>query len=300
MQYNWSIIGHEKQLQEIEEDFLSGNIAHAYLLAGPNSIGKYTVAKKMAGILQCYNNFCHTCPTCIQIQKGCHIDTIEMRDDKESIKIEEIRNLIDRLNQTAQTKYKILLIQTIERMTREAANSFLKILEEPPSKTIFILTSNNIRDVLPTVLSRVRIIKFSTVSVNYLVKKLTELYPDYDKQALQNVALFSMGKTGKAVHLIESPEALAAYQKVYYDVQNFLERKNIVDRFAYVEDILNDDSQVELFLSMLSHVLRSKLLQREKDSGKFINNLLKIEEAGILLKKNVNPRLTLENLMLVL
>ena len=58
MKYNWSIIGHEKQLERIEKDISSGNLAHAYLLLGPNSVGKSTVARKMAGILQCENDFC--------------------------------------------------------------------------------------------------------------------------------------------------------------------------------------------------------------------------------------------------
>jgi DNA polymerase III gamma/tau subunit len=53
MRYNWSIIGHEKQLAQIELDIKSGNLSHAYLLAGPNSVGKFTVANKFAGILQC-------------------------------------------------------------------------------------------------------------------------------------------------------------------------------------------------------------------------------------------------------
>jgi replication-associated recombination protein RarA len=299
MKYNWSIIGHEKQLIQIEKDIESGNLSHAYLLAGPNSVGKSTVAKKMAGILQCNNNFCHKCKTCIQIQQGNHLDTSELRG-RDSIKIEDIRKLIERVNMTSQSSYKIFFIQTIERMTIEAANSFLKALEEPPPGTIFILTTNNIRELLPTIVSRVRVLKFSNVSAKYLVDKLRELYPDSDEDTIRKVSLFSLGKTGKALHLMENPDSRANYLKIYNDVQNFLKHRSCVDRFVYVENLLAEERQVEIFLNILIHVLRSKMLEGSKDVEKHLNTLLKIEEAGILLKKNINARLVLENLMLVL
>jgi len=300
MKYNWSIIGHESQLKRIERDIESGNLAHAYLLAGPNSIGKYTVAKKMAGILQCDNNFCHECPTCIQIQKGSHIDTFEMIDDKESIKIDNVRSLIERLSLTRQSKHKIVIIQTLERMTTEAFNSFLKILEEPPPYTIFILTTNDINALPLTVISRVRTVKFNVVSASYLEDKLHSLYPDCDDETIKQVSLFSLGKTGKAIHLIEDSAALADYVKIYNDVQNFLSHKNIADRFSYIEELTADDSKTEKFFNILKHILRNRLLEGTGSDKKYINALSKIDEASILLKQNVNARLVLENLMLSL
>ena len=277
MKYNWSIIGHEKQLLRIESDIESGNLSHAYLLVGSNSIGKHTVAKKMAGILQCENNFCHECSACLQVQKGSHIDTIEMNDDGESIKIETVRALTERLSMTRQSKYKIVLIQSLERMPAAAANSFLKTLEEPPERTVFILTTNDITLLLPTIVSRVRAIKFSPVSPSFLTKKLEELYPDQPAEVIRDVSLFSLGRTGKALHLMESPEALADYIKIYHDVQNFLSSKNIVDRFAYVESFSTEPKKIDGFFNILKHVLRSKVLEGSNDSKKHINTLSKID-----------------------
>ena len=108
-----------------------------------------------------------------------------------------------------------------------------------------------------------------------------------------------MGKTGKAVHLMENPDSLANYTKVYHDVQNFLDHKNIVDRFYYVESLLQDEKMVELFLEILTHVLRSKMLEGESRL-RFAEVLSRVGEAGALNKKNVNSRLLLENLMLML
>lgn len=300
MKYNWSIIGHDKQLEQIEKDINSGNLAHAYLLAGPNSVGKYSVAKKMAGILQCENDFCHTCKTCQQIEKGSHVDTVEFRGKEEAIKIEDIRKITERVMMTGQSKYKIFIMQSVERMTPAAANSFLKTLEEPPAGTVFLLTTDAIRSLLPTIVSRVRIIKFGVVSAQFLEQKLQELYPQGDAETIKQVSLFSLGKTGKAIHLMENPDARANYLKIYNDVQNFLKFRNLADRFSYVEELSADYSKTDMFFNMLSHVLRSKILEGDAQTPKYLNTMAKIEEAGILLKSNVNSRLVLENLMLSL
>ncbi len=300
MKYNWSIIGHEKQLERIEQDISSGNLAHAYLLLGPNSVGKSTVARKMAGILQCKNDFCHKCKECKQVEKGCHIDVLELNDDKESIKISTIRKIIEQLGMTRQSRYRVLLIQRLERMTVEAANSFLKTLEEPSENTVFIMTTNNSSLILPTILSRVRTIRFNNVSYSYLSKKMTDLFPDCDEETLNKVTLFSAGKTGKAVQLIENPEVLAEYIHFYNIIQGFLKNKNVVDRFSLVQDLTEEPRKIEIFLNILLHVLRSKVLEGSKKTKSEINTLSKIQEAGMLLKKNVNTRLVLENLMLSL
>ncbi len=298
MKYNWSIIGHEKQLLQIEHDIASGNLAHAYLLAGPNSIGKSTVARKMAGILQCPNDFCHKCPTCLQVSKRSHPDTFEFANHDDSIGIDDVRRLVERLTMTGQSNYKILLIRKLERMTVPAANSFLKILEEPTERTIFIMTTDNVRLLLPTVISRVRVIKFLSSSVVFLESKLRELFPEEDAETIKKASLFSLGMTGRAVRLIENPDVLAHNIKVYHDVQNLLSVKNVSARFSYLSDILEEDGAVETFLNMTTHVLRSKLLEGGPGARKHLIALSKIDDTGILLKKNVNPRLALENLML--
>ncbi len=297
MKYNWNIIGHEKQLRQIEEDVAAGNIAHAYLLTGPDSIGKRTVARKFAGILQCESDFCHNCPTCLQVEKGGHMDTYEVLDEGESIKIEEVRKLVERCNMSKQAKYKIFILENVERMTTEAANSLLKSLEEPPSGTIFILTCNNIRQILPTIVSRTRVVKFNNVSLNFLKEKMRESYPEAEEETMTKVGLFSMGKTGKAIELMENPEKLAQYMKIYHEIENILHHRNIADRFGYLETLLEEGENLDIFFNLLIHVLRSRILEGER---RYIETVIKAEEACALLARNVNSRLVLENLMLAL
>ena len=129
---------------------------------------------------------------------------------------------------------------------------------------------------------------------------MRKLYPDVGEVELKQACVFSLGKTGKAIHLLENPEDLADAIKLYHDVLNFLDYKNVHERFVYVEELLEEPKRANRFLNILAHVLRSKVLEASDKTTKYVKTLSKIDEAAILLKKNVNPRLLLENLMLAI
>ena len=302
MIYNWNIIGHDKQLKMLEADIESGNLAHSYLLYGAGHVGKYTFAKKLASILQCENNFCGVCPTCIQIRKGIHLDTMEYENNKEALKIDQIREIISRCNMSSQSRYKVVVLQSIGRMTVEASNALLKTLEEPPGRTLFIMTTSNVQEVLPTILSRSRLIKFHLFSTEFLANKLRELYPESTEETINQVAKLSLGRAGRALDLMNQPEMLAYFLKLYKDTLYLLDTDNIVEKFAYVENLVEDEKMKNDFLNVMTHVLRNKMLEANpgRERKGFIEMAAKVQEAFILLKKNVNARLVLENLMLLI
>lgn len=300
MKYTWSIIGHDRELRLLEQDIATDNVVHAYIFVGPEGVGKYTIAKKMAGILQCENNFCHTCPTCIQVEKGSHIDTIELHDDGSSLKIETMRKLVETVNMTTQAKRKVVLIDSIERLTTEAANAFLKTLEEPAVGTVFIMTTNNLRAVLPTMLSRSRVIRFNNVSDVFLKEGLKQLYPEKDSAAIDRATTFAMGKTARAQNLISNPDYLETYYTVYNDVERLLDVKNLFESFAYIEEILANEERLGVFMEILTNVLRTRILAGGEKKEHYINVLETVGRFQPLIKKNVNPRLVLENLMLTI
>lgn len=303
--YNWNIIGHKKQLEMIEQDIESGNLAHAYLFAGPSRVGKFSIVKRLANILQCENNLCNTCPTCKQLKSGNHPDTIVLRNTDESIKIEQIREIITRLQMTKQAQFKLLLIKGAERLTPEAANCLLKTLEEPPPNTLIIMTTSNIREILPTIISRVRLIKFTAYSNKFIEEKLTELYPDKDPDTIKQVASLSLGKSGKAIRLLENSELLAKYLNMYNVLCEFLEDKPLYAKFGAIEEVLKEEKSPDEFLDVFTHLVRTKLhsgidvdtITPEKKQY-YLDLLASIEETRNLLKKNVNARLALENLAL--
>ncbi|MEK7529285.1 MAG: AAA family ATPase [Patescibacteria group bacterium] len=300
MHYQWNIIGHQKQLAEIEHDLATHSMGHAYILSGPGSIGKFTIAKQFACMLQCPNGFCMNCPTCLQVNKGAHLDTIEINDDGESIKIEQTRDIIGRLNMTGQGAYKILLIKNMDRLTPEAANSLLKILEEPPPQTIFIFTTQNPQEILPTIRSRMRIIKFTPVPEKILSETLHGQFPEIEKNLLQEIILLSLGKPGRALQLIQNHEKLLFFRELYQTVRNMCEGESVAERFITAESLVEETPVLRAFLDMMSYYIRHKLLTNPETGEKLIPLLESIQETQYLLKRNINAKLLIENLILKL
>lgn len=300
MLYHWNVIGHSAELARLEEDFKSGNIHHAYLFAGPEKVGKFRVAKAVSQILQCPNNFCHTCPTCVQIEKKCHPDTIELEDDGESIKIGTIREIINRLSMTGQSRYKILLIQNIGRLTEAA--SLLKTLEEPPEKTIFLFTAGQLRDIAPTIASRMRIIHFRKLPDDVLREALQKEYPQADMETLDQVILLSLGRSGRALQLLKNPEMFQELRDLYRHIQFLDEKASVATRMLSAQEISQDPQKMKTFLALLTHYVRQKLLTAKTADGKkrAISGISEIHRVIDLAGRNVNPRLLLENIMMTL
>ena len=305
--YNWKIKGHDRVIAELEKELVAGNISHAYLFAGPDNVGKYTVAKTLARILQCENNFCHTCSTCAEIEKGYHSDTLELLDDGESIKIDTVRDLTLKLNMSKNSRRKILLIQNIERMTLESANAMLKTREDPPEGVVFLLTTGRIKDVLPTILSRVRTYNFQRLTEQSVVELLQTAYPLADTDMISQVASFAAGKPGKAISLMQNPGLLDEARKMYNDIRIFVKKPDRANEFAYIADIVktgkdNEGSDViRDFLDTFTAVLRQEMLEKAKNGEsvqKFTALIEEAQQARDLLKRNVNNRLLLENLVL--
>ncbi len=306
MLYVWDIVGHHNQLSNLENEIKTGNIAHAYLFSGPVQTGKFRIARKFAAILQCPNNYCGTCPTCIQIQKKVHSDTMVMNDNGESIKIDDIRNLIRKTNLTHQGLQRIIIMENIERMPSEAQNSFLKTLEEPPSKTIFIMTTNQIDEILPTIQSRVRHYHFPTVPYATLKKYLKENFSQSNN--LDEILSIAQGRPGLAINMIQDSSELSAQRELYVRIESFLKNNNLANKFVFVEEIAKDPEKIDLFIDACMRYLRKLLfdyMQPEEHSlqtrfslEKLVNLFEYLEKTRYLLRRNVNKRLLLENLLI--
>jgi DNA polymerase III delta prime subunit len=307
MHYQWDIIGHDKELSLLEKDLLQGNISHAYLFAGPSNIGKSTAGRKMAVFLQCGNDTEN--PVYNEILRGCHGDTIEFFDDNEAIKIEQVRALLERVHMSRQSKYKIIFIENIERMTGESGNALLKTLEDPPENVVFILTSSRVRDVLPTIISRVRLVQFSLVKDSDIEKLLDMISPDLDAETKKSIVEFSMGCPGKAVSFLKEESLLKSYEKFFSDASNLLRSGNRSRQFSFVEQIIKDAKEghdngiVKDFLGVMLLSARKEMLyavmQNDTERlNRLVNFFARAHEASEMLRRNVNGRLLLENLIL--
>lgn len=147
--------------------FYHSHLAHALLFHGPEREGLKTAAQTLAQAILCEDkkngSACGVCRHCRQAEKGVHADllTVEAEEDSPSIKIEQIRQVIARANlKPLLGNYKVFIIHDAHSMNEAAQNAILKILEEPPSGTFFILLSTHPESLLDTVRSRCQAVSF--------------------------------------------------------------------------------------------------------------------------------------------
>ncbi|MBN2087038.1 DNA polymerase III subunit [Candidatus Peregrinibacteria bacterium] len=306
MKYKWDTIGHQKQLVQLEKEIQDKNIVHAYLFSGPKDVGKFRIARMFANILQCPNDFCHNCDDCKLIQSGAHPDTIVMADKGETIKIDQVRELIHKTNLTSQGKRRIILIENIERMPIEAQNSFLKILEEPPGDTVFILTSTQVNQVLPTTKSRTRRYFFHNIEDSVIKQYLEEKYGS--NSDIEEIIQIAQGRPGFAINLMNKPVLLTEQRNVYNQIDFFLKKNDIARKFMLVDELDKDSKQMEVFFDAFSRYLRKQLYVylSEKDNSLKSRYSLKeivelfesLEKTRYLIDRNTNKKLALENFFL--
>lgn len=144
--------------QRLDQSLKQGRLAHALLLSGEKGNGKLTLAKALAQKALCQQPAefaCGQCKSCLLIAADTHPDYLLIEPDGKNIKIDQIRQMIEQLNQTAQqSAMKVVIIAPAEAMNTAAANALLKCLEEPTAKTLIILLSHAPQRLLPTIRSR--------------------------------------------------------------------------------------------------------------------------------------------------
>ena len=201
------ILGQEKAVGFLKKVLRSDRIPHAYLFTGVNGVGKSTTAMALAKAINCGTDIsdegCGECVTCRQLASGNFPDFISLAPDGQNIKIEQIRELNRSLQfKPVSGKYRITIIDRAETMTEEAANSFLKTLEEPPPGNIIVLKVVDPLDLLPTIVSRCQKIPFHPLP-REVVKKYLEEELDQDDNTAWLAAGISEGSLGRAVEICE-------------------------------------------------------------------------------------------------
>ncbi|PIS32347.1 hypothetical protein COT40_00515, partial [Candidatus Peregrinibacteria bacterium CG08_land_8_20_14_0_20_41_10] len=256
-----SIFGHEKQIAYLEQVIQNNQVKHAYLFTGPESIGKFALAKKFAGALQCPSGYCKTCLICQQVEKEIHPDTVFLRNSGESLKIEEIRVLIQKTSLTFQGRFYLVVIEDIERITEEATNALLKTLEEPATRVVFIFTTASANLILPTLLSRVQQLEFFNMSHVQLKQFLQQQAPERNAVELSKIIQLALGKPGLAIKLLKDPLWEQSRQQLYEETVRFLKEEGLVEKFKYLEELTKESEKIKPFLEMLIYILHNKLLE---------------------------------------
>ncbi|MBI5286269.1 MAG: DNA polymerase III subunit delta' [Deltaproteobacteria bacterium] len=198
------ILGHDRSIGVLKKALSSGRLAHSFIFLGPEGVGKRATAIATAKALNCQevkDDFCGVCQTCRQIGSGSYPDVILIGPQEGIIRIDEIRELQKRLQYKASGGgKKVAIVDGAERVNREAANAFLKTLEEPPSDSVIVLISIQGFEILPTILSRCQRINFSPLGRDIIAQIIVErLRVSRERAGL--LATFSGGSVGKALRI---------------------------------------------------------------------------------------------------
>lgn len=213
-----SIIGQPFPLRILRRFISRAAIPHALLFTGIEGVGKRTVAKAFAMALNCSGDSadghggpdagtdkpCGRCRACRQIQAGNHPDIIQIGPANGMLRIGQVRELLAVLSMKPFSDgHRVVIIGDAQTLNPEAGNALLKALEEPPGDTIIILTAHRPGDLLPTIVSRCRHIRFSALPARELVRILTETR-GLDAQQAQTIAEASGGSYTRALALAEA------------------------------------------------------------------------------------------------
>ncbi|MCS3858124.1 ATP-binding protein [Salinibacter ruber] len=359
-----SVLDQERVVQTLRRALTQERVAHAYLLHGPDGVGKRAVAYEMARALQCpeqADEACDACPTCRKTRRMVHPDVhvnlphpwSQEKDRDEEDMGKRIRRLgenpyaaidyvrrpsladpsetsnqqvyyrIDQVRQDiiqpmslarGEGAYKVNVLIDAEKMREEAANTFLKLLEEPPPQTVFLLTTNRPEQLLPTILSRCQQLRFDPL----LPETIEQALVDRENMAPDEASMLSRmadGSYSRALELAEN-DALMTSRELVLDYFRAAYTQKVESLDSCIQELKSQGRErVKSVLRLMLRWMRDLLLYRtmgeeaplvnvdQKEAvARFCNNLpdadlegmvTLVEEAMELAERNVRVALVL-------
>lgn len=220
------MIGHEEAESAFVEAWAAGRLHHAWLLAGPQGMGKGTFAERVARFLVTHGSGGDGVPVALDdpgdtaaarlVEAGNHPEILSLtrqpkdkgKDLARNITIDQVRGIIRRLHLSLSLgEWRVIIVDAVDDLETDGANALLKTLEEPPARTLFLLISHSPGRLLPTIRSRCRTLRFQPVAHDVMTSWLHELRPMLEMAEVRAIVAASGGVPGKAIALIDSDVA---------------------------------------------------------------------------------------------
>ena len=277
------LIGQDIMVETITNSIKLNKLPNAYLLTGIRGIGKTTTARLIAKAINCNKNFiqgekcnqdeyCH----CEEINNSKHLDVLEM-DAASRTGIDDVRELIEssKYNPTS-AKYKVVILDEVHMLSKQAFNGLLKTLEEPPSHLKFIFATTEVKKIPVTIVSRCQRFDLHRVLIKDLLKNLKKILSAENRKlsdkALTLIAKAAEGSVRDSLSLLD--RALVS--------QN-IEEKEISEIFIRKMLGIADKSKILNLLNSIFHGEQKKSTEQLKElinegiePNNFLNDLLEI------------------------
>lgn len=264
---NWGMLGHEWAVELLRGHLVNSRTRHAYLITGPQGIGRCTLAVRMTQGLNCPQPItpgtaCRTCHTCQRIERMQHPDLLIVQAEEvgRTLKVNQIRELLRGLSLAPyEAPYKVALLLRFEEANPNAANALLKTLEEPPPQVILFVTAQDTETLLPTIVSRCEVIRLRPVPIDEVSQGLQTMWEIPDDEA-KFLAHLSNGRPGYAHWLHKNPEHRQRRATWLDDHQQLLSAKR-AERFQYAENLAKDKAEFMQVLQTWLSLWRDVMLK---------------------------------------
>lgn len=325
MPENWDLLGHHWAVDLLKRQLTEGRVRHAYLFAGPQGVGRRTLALRLAQALNCTaapapGEFCGECRACRGFARMQHADllVVERQEGDREIKVGALRELSRSLSRTPlEARFQIALLLNLQEASEEAANALLKTLEEPNPSVVLCLTALDADSLPATIVSRCELIRMRPLPSQELAAGL-QTRTDLSADRATLIASISRGLPGLALRMVEDTSLLEK-RETWLSAGEELLSASRVQRFAYAEKASKDRDALRGQLLVWLSFWRDVLLKSGQSSASLANPdraaliqtlaaqlpvpaahaaLAAIERTLAQLETNVNARLAMEVLLL--
>ena len=310
------VVGHSLIISLLRRVARSERVGHAYLFVGQRGVGKYTVAKAFAEDILCQSDQgpCGLCESCRLLASDSNPDFSEIAPSGQSFRISQIRDLnrLCLLRPSIGAR-RVYILHNVEKLTADAANSFLRTLEEPPQHVTFILLADT-QDVISTIHSRCQVFRFPSLSYEEVLAVVRANVAIPVQQAEQ-IAKQSLGSPGDALRMMNHNPTISMAEELAHAWPSL----NIEDKLLWIKRLEDGRDELAIVLEYLSVWVRDVMLfklglhelivsghsedikrqAQVADIASLLSRWQSLASLQYKMRSNVNRKLVIDELLLV-